>query len=395
MTTEVGIPKSFCETVQAHIGERHLETAIEVLEDYPFEQEWGSHPDHPRAGGRLRAHLPVELAHEPGDRQGGARSGRRLHHGAEAQPDCPSLGSAARRGGGRSRRARRRVQPGERPRLLPGRRLWPVILWSTWSRSPAPPRWGRRWPAPRPASVKRVSQELGGKSAYIVFEDVDLEKVVAGGVKGCMRNSGQSCNAPTRMLVAQAGVRPKRWRSPRGWPTACGWAIRATRETFLGPVAGQEAVRDRAGLHQSPAVDEGARLVAGGPERPAGLQRGYYVQPTVFADVTTPCASPGRRSSARCCRSSPFDDEEEAIALANDSDFGLSGYVSSGDVERARRVARACAPEWCTSTGRAPTSPRPSAATSNRATDREWGRWGLEDFLEVKAVMGYRRPEKK
>ena len=243
------------------------------------------------------------------------------------------------------------------------------------------------------ATVKRVSQELGGKSAYIVFDDVDLEKVVGGGVKGCMRNSGQSCNAPTRMLVARPVYDEAVAIAAR---VADSLAVGDPRdpETFLGPVAGKNQYETVRALVQS-GLAEGARLVAGGPERPAGLERGYYIKPTVFADVTNTMRIAQEEIFGPVLSIIPFADEEEAIAIANDSAFGLSGYVSSGDTERARRVARALRTGMVHLNGASTDLTAPFGGYKQSGNGREWGRWGLEDFLEVKAVMGYRRPEKK
>jgi aldehyde dehydrogenase (NAD+) len=241
-------------------------------------------------------------------------------------------------------------------------------------------------------TIKRVSQELGGKSAYIVFADVDLEKVVGAGVKSCMRNSGQSCNAPTRMLVERSVYEQAVEIAAR---VAAGLKVGDPEDegTFLGPVAGQRQYGTVLEYIRS-GLAEGARLVAGGPERPVGLDRGYYVQPTVFVDV---------RSTMRIAREEifgpvlvmmPFADEAEAVALANESDFGLSGYVSSGDLERARRVARALRTGMVHLNGASTDLTAPFGGYKQSGNGREWGRFGLEDFLEVKAIMGYRPPDK-
>jgi aldehyde dehydrogenase (NAD+) len=165
------------------------------------------------------------------------------------------------------------------------------------------------------------------------------------------------------------------------------------RETFLGPVAGKKQYETvtqyiRAGLA------EGARLVAGGPERPPGLDLGYYVQPTVFADVNNTMRIAREEIFGPVLVMIPFADEAEAVALANDSDFGLSGYVSSGDLERARRVARAMRTGMVHLNGATTDLTAPFGGYKQSGNGREWGRFGLEDFLEVKAIMGYQRPER-
>jgi aldehyde dehydrogenase (NAD+) len=238
-------------------------------------------------------------------------------------------------------------------------------------------------------TIKRVSQELGGKSAYIVFEDVDLEKVVGAGVRGCMRNSGQSCNAPTRMLVARAVYDEAVEIAAR---VAEGLKVGDPEDpdTFLGPVAGKKQYDTVLGYIES-GLSEGARLVAGGRERPAGLDRGYYVKPTIFADVKNHMRIAREEIFGPVLVVIPFADEAEAVAIANDSDFGLSGYVSSNDLERARRVARALRTGMVHLNGASTDLTAPFGGYKQSGNGREWGRFGLEDFLEFKAIMGYER----
>ena len=236
-------------------------------------------------------------------------------------------------------------------------------------------------------SIKRVSLELGGKSANLLFGDVNVEKVVRSGVVGVMHNSGQTCNAPTRMLVAQ-----------EIYDEAVEVAARAADDvavgdptdaaTFMGPVAGRkqfDTVRDyiRVG------IDEGARLIAGGLERPDGLDKGFFVRPTVFADVT-----PGMRVFQEEIFGpvpvmTPFRDEAHAIELANATEYGLSGYVQSRDVERARRVASRMRTGMVHLNGAPTDASAPFGGYRKSGNGREWGVFGLEDYLEVKSVMGW------
>ena len=245
-------------------------------------------------------------------------------------------------------------------------------------------------PSPAAAgSIKRVSQELGGKSAYIVFEDVNLEKVIAAGVRACMRNSGQSCNAPTRMLVARPVYDEAVESAAR---TASGLLVGDPQDpdTFMGPVAGKKQYETIVGYIES-GLAEGARLVAGGPERPEGLERGYFVKPTVFADVNNNMRIAREEIFGPVLTMIPFRDEDEAVAIANDSEYGLSGYVSSSDVDRARRVARRLRTGMVHLNGASTDMKAPFGGYKKSGNGREWGRFGLEDFLEVKAVMGYRK----
>ena len=188
-------------------------------------------------------------------------------------------------------------------------------------------------------TVKRVHQELGGKSANILFPDVDLARAVTKGVAGCFGNSGQSCNAPTRMFV------------PRDrHDEAAGYAKAAAEKfvvgpadganTKLGPVVSQVQFDKIQDLIQA-GIDEGATLVAGGPGRPAELNRGYYVRPTVFADVTHDMRIAREEIFGPVVSVIPFDTEEEALRLANATPYGLSGSIWSRDIGKAMRAARA------------------------------------------------------
>ena len=237
-------------------------------------------------------------------------------------------------------------------------------------------------------SIKRVSQELGGKSANIVFEDVDVDRAVANGVLGCMHNSGQTCNAPTRMLVAEAVYERAVEVAARAADSV---AVGDPRDpaTFMGPVAGRNRY-DTVREYIEAGSAEGARLIAGGPDRPAGLDKGFYVRPTVFADVTPHMRIFREEIFGPVLCMMPFRDEDHAVELANATDYGLSGYVQSADLERARRVAGRLRTGMVHLNG-APTDGRaPFGGYKQSGNGREWGRFGLEDFLEVKAVMGYR-----
>jgi aldehyde dehydrogenase (NAD+) len=238
-------------------------------------------------------------------------------------------------------------------------------------------------------TVKRVAQELGGKSANLILDDADLEKAVAGGVQGCVMNSGQSCNAPTRMLVpasrhdeavaiARAAVANVKVGAP------------ATEGTTIGPVVSEAQWNKIQGLIEK-GIDEGATLVAGGVGRPEGLDRGYYVRPTVFADVTNDMIIAREEIFGPVLAILPYRDEEEAIRIANDTPYGLSGYVMSGDLERARRVALRLRTGNVHLNGAGPDFTAPFGGYKQSGNGREWGRFGFEEFLEVKAVMGYEK----
>ncbi|MGB5094084.1 MAG: aldehyde dehydrogenase family protein [Parvibaculum sp.] len=236
-------------------------------------------------------------------------------------------------------------------------------------------------------TVKRVAQELGGKSANIILEDADLEKAVVGGVMNMMNNSGQSCNAPSRMLVpaskqkeaieiakaAVAGVKV-------GDPFAEG--------VTMGPVVSDVQYNKIQALIQK-GIDEGATLVAGGVGRPDGLNKGYFVRPTIFANVTNDMTIAREEIFGPVLTILPYKTEEEAIAIANDTVYGLSGYVQSSSVDHARKVASQLRTGNVHLNGAGPDFGAPFGGYKQSGNGREWGEFGFEDFLETKAVIGY------
>lgn len=234
--------------------------------------------------------------------------------------------------------------------------------------------------------VKRVTQELGGKSANIILDDApDFAKAVAGGAAACFLNSGQSCNAPTRMLV------PKR-RMAEAAGIAKAAAAKAVpgdpkdESTRLGPVAGKaQFERVQALIEQG--VEEGAELVAGGPGRPEGMDRGYYARPTVFANVDNGMRIAREEIFGPVLSIIGYEDEDDAVRIANDTVYGLSGYVS-GEPERALRVAGRLRTGNVHINGAGPDFAAPFGGYKQSGNGREWGVEGFEEFLEIKAIMG-------
>ncbi len=236
-------------------------------------------------------------------------------------------------------------------------------------------------------TVKRVHQELGGKSANIILPDADLKKAVADGVRNCFRNSGQSCNAPTRMFVprdrhadAVAVAREAAEGVKVGPPDGA--------DTAIGPVVSETQFNKIQRLIEA-GVKEGATLVTGGAGRPAGLDRGYYVKPTVFADVKPEMTIAREEIFGPVLSILPYDTEQQVIDLANDSVYGLAGYVSSGSPDNARRVASELRAGQITINGAPGDVAAPFGGYKQSGNGREWGKYGFEEFLEVKAVMGY------
>src|SRR5262245_2636530 len=238
-------------------------------------------------------------------------------------------------------------------------------------------------------TVKRVHQELGGKSANIILPDADLKKAVSEGVKNCFRNSGQSCNAPTRMFVpadqhddAVAVARETAETVKVGAPDGS--------DTVIGPVVSEVQFNKIQRLIES-GVREGATLVTGGPGRPDGLSRGYYVKPTVFANVKPEMSIAREEIFGPVLSILPYQSEEQVVELANDTVYGLAGYVQSGDLAHARRVASELRAGQIALNGAPGDMAAPFGGYKQSGNGREWGKYGFEEFLEIKAVMGYQQ----
>ncbi|MFP6580930.1 MAG: aldehyde dehydrogenase family protein [Candidatus Hydrogenedentota bacterium] len=234
-------------------------------------------------------------------------------------------------------------------------------------------------------TIKRVALELGGKSANIILDDADLEKAVKAGVNNSYFNCGQTCSAHTRMLVPKAKH-----------DEACAIA-KETAESFsqgdpydgnnmLGPLI-SEVQRDRVRGYIQKGIDEGATLVTGGPEAPDGLEKGYYVRPTVFGNVSNDMAIAQEEIFGPVLSIIPYEDEEDAIRIANDSVYGLAGGVWSGDVDHAKSVARRMRTGQVDINGGAYNPLAPFGGYKQSGNGREMGKYGLEEFLIVKSLQ--------
>jgi acyl-CoA reductase-like NAD-dependent aldehyde dehydrogenase len=234
-------------------------------------------------------------------------------------------------------------------------------------------------------TIKRVALELGGKSATIVLDDVDLETVVPQAITGCFRNSGQNCSALTRLIVPRRDlgrVEELATAATEGWQP--GDPFDPTVK--LGPLVSADQRRKVQGHIQS-GVDEGARLVTGGPDRPAGLDHGFFVRPTVFSGVESGMAIAQEEIFGPVLVILAYDDEDDAIRIANDSQYGLSGAVWSGDPARAEGVARRMRTGRVVVNGGAFNPAAPFGGYKRSGIGRELGRFGLEEFLEVKTLQ--------
>ena len=236
-------------------------------------------------------------------------------------------------------------------------------------------------------TVKRVSQELGGKSANIILDDADFNQSVAGGVTGCFMNSGQSCNAPTRMLVP-ADRQDEAVAIAKA--TAEATVVGDPKEVAaggIGPVVSEVQFNKIQGLIEK-GIEEGATLVAGGPGKPEGFNAGYYVKPTIFSDVSNDMTIAREEIFGPVLSILPYKDEDDAISIANDTEYGLSGYVS-GSQEKAQKFAEKFRSGNVHVNGAGPDFNAPFGGYKKSGNGREWGDLGFEEFLEIKAILGY------
>ena len=236
-------------------------------------------------------------------------------------------------------------------------------------------------------TVKRVSQELGGKSANIILDDADFNQSVAGGVTGCFMNSGQSCNAPTRMLVP-ADRQDEAVAIAKA--TAEATIVGDPKEVAaggIGPVVSEVQFNKIQGLIEK-GIEEGATLVAGGPGKPDGFNAGYYVKPTIFSDVSNDMTIAREEIFGPVLSILPYKNEDEAISIANDTEYGLSGYVS-GSQEKAQKFAEKFRSGNVHVNGAGPDFNAPFGGYKKSGNGREWGDLGFEEFLEIKAILGY------
>lgn len=236
-------------------------------------------------------------------------------------------------------------------------------------------------------TVKRVSLELGGKSPNIVFDDEAVAEAVKRGVRHCFQNTGQSCNAPTRMLVERSAY-DRAVEVAVAVATSTKVGAPSEEGRHIGPLASKNQFDKVQELIET-GIREGARLVAGGTGRPESFNSGYYVRPTVFADVTNDMTIAREEIFGPVLVMIPFDDEEEAIRIANDTPYGLAAYIQSQDLERAKRVAKRLRAGMVQLNGANRPSSSPFGGYKQSGNGREGGTWGLEEYLEVKTISGW------
>lgn len=386
ITLEMGAPKSLSQKAQAATGLGHIATAIEVLKDYPFEASLGSTRTFkepvgvcgfitpwnwpinqimckvapalatgctivlkPSQVAPLDAYLLAEMIDAAGYPAGvfnllngsGPEVGERL----STHPDVDMIS----------------------------------LTGSTYA--------GAQVAKYAADTVKRVALELGGKSANIVLDDADLKRAVGFGVMACFNNTGQSCNAPTRLLVPEH-LHDEVVQIAKAVANKVVVGSPDDDATTMGPQANKKQWDTVQKLIQQ-AIDEGCELVCGGVGKPAGLEVGHYSKPTIFANLKSSDTIAQEEVFGPVLSIIPYKDEDDAIAIANDSIYGLSGYVQSADLERARRVASRMRTGMVHING-APTDLKaPFGGFKQSGNGREWGALGFDEFLEVKAVMGF------
>ena len=236
-------------------------------------------------------------------------------------------------------------------------------------------------------TIKRVCLELGGKGGNIVFADSDPDAVKRG-IKHVMVNSGQSCNHPTRMLVEKS-IYDRAVKEAIEEAENTKVDISSKKGDHIGPVVSKIQYDKIQNLIQS-GIDEGANLVAGGLNRPAGLNRGYFVKPTIFSDVNNNMKIAREEIFGPVVSIIPFDTEEEAISITNDTDYGLTNYVQTQDKEKAKRVAKHLRSGGVEINGFGVSGGTPFGGFKQSGNGREGGKWGLEEYLEVKAISGWK-----
>lgn len=235
--------------------------------------------------------------------------------------------------------------------------------------------------------VKRVAQELGGKSANLILDDADIAASVQVGVHACYTNAGQNCQSPTRMLIPRSR-RDLAFEAAKKAVAQIRLGDPLDPQTTMGPLVSRAQFDKVQDLIQS-GIDEGAVLVAGGPGRPAEINRGYYVRPTVFGDVTEDMRIAREEIFGPVLSIMNYETEEEAIAIANNTPFGLAGFVQSSDPERARKIANRIRAGRVYLNGAPFDRSLPFGGYKQSGNGREFGLFGFEEYLEVKAILGY------
>jgi aldehyde dehydrogenase (NAD+) len=387
ISREMGAPLAFAREVQAGRGTAHIERMIEVLKTYPFEAIEGT---------TLIAREPIGVCGliTPWNwpiNQIACKVVPAIAAGctmvlkpSEEAPIDAILWSEIMHAAGTPKGVYNMIQ-GSGAEVGEAMSSHPGIDMMSFTGST---RAGIRVAQAAATTVKRVAQELGGKSANILLPDVDFQTAVTKGINSMMVNSGQSCTAPSRMFVpasrhdeVKAIAKAAADKFVVGNPQ--------DPNTRLGPVVNEAQFNKIQGLIQK-GIEEGAELVTGGPGRPENLNRGYYVRPTVFANVRNDMTIAREEIFGPVIVILPYRSEEEVIGLANDTVYGLAAYVQSSDIDHARAVASQMRAGNVHINYPMGDTAAPFGGYKQSGNGREYGKWGMEEFLETKAVIGYK-----
>lgn len=385
ITTEMGAPAALARNAQAFMGAAHLSTAIAVLKDYEFEEARGS---------TLISREPIGVCafitpwNWPSN-QIGCKVAPALAVGctmvlkpSEVAPLSGILWAEIMDAAGVPAGVFNLVN-GDGPGVGAALSSHPGVDMVSFTGSTRAGVEVARNAAP---TIKRVHQELGGKSANIILDDADIPAAVAAGVARIMNNSGQSCNAPTRMLVPRARMEEVKTAAKAA---AEGLTVGdPTGDVTLGPVV-SDVQWNKIQTLIAKGIEEGATLVAGGVGRPSGLTAGYFVKPTVFADVAPNATIAREEIFGPVLSIIPYDTEEEAVEIANDTVYGLAAYVQSGDIAHARDIARQLRAGQVIINNAGPDLMAPFGGFKQSGNGREWGDHAFAEFLEVKATLGH------
>lgn len=385
ITTEMGAPVALARNAQAYMGAAHLSTAIAVLKDYEFEEARGS---------TLISREPIGVCafitpwNWPSN-QIGCKVAPALAVGctmvlkpSEVAPLSGLLWAEIMDAAGVPAGVFNLIN-GDGPGVGAALSSHPGVDMVSFTGSTRAGVEVARNAAP---TIKRVHQELGGKSANIILDDADIPAAVAAGVARIMNNSGQSCNAPTRMLVPRA-----RMDEVKAAAKAAAEGLTVgdpTGDVTLGPVV-SDVQWNKIQTLIAKGIEEGATLVAGGVGRPDGLTAGYFVKPTVFADVAPDATIAREEIFGPVLSIIPYDTEEEAVEIANDTVYGLAAYVQSGDIAHARDIARQLRAGQVIINNAGPDLMAPFGGFKQSGNGREWGDHAFAEFLEVKATLGH------
>ncbi len=386
VTSEMGAPTGLAKNAQVPFGLVHFTTAIDVLKEYPFEQ---------RLGNSLVRREPVGVCalitpwnwplHQIGCKVAAALAAgcTMVLKPSEAAPlnahivaevmDAASVPSGVFN-----------LVNGDGPTVGVAMSTHPLVDMVSFTGST---RAGIEVARNAALTVKRVAQELGGKSANILLDDADLATFVPKGVQACFLNSGQACACPSRMLVPRH-LQDEVVRLARDTAATIAVGDPLAEGTAVGPLVSRTQF-DRVQGYIQKGLDESAPLVAGGTGRPEGLERGYYVKPTIFADVRSDMVVAQEEIFGPVLVILPYEDEADAIRIANDTQYGLSGFVVSADQDRAGSVARRMRTGQVRLNGAPHDFAAPFGGYRCSGNGREFGLFGIEEYLEAKSICGY------